>query len=394
MSSLARRLTERAHELGFVAVGYSPVAPLDHATHLEQWLADGFHGEMDWMVTSAAARQDPNTVLAGVRTVISLVAAYGPPDVLREATDGPSRRAAAQEADTHVAAYAAGPDYHGVLRQRVQQLAAFLRAEGGGEVSTRSAVDSAPILERAWAIQAGVGWLGKSAMVLSPEHGSYLFLAELLTDLELGGPTSPQPDRCGRCTRCIDACPTGAIVGPYRVDARRCISYLTIEVRGAIPRPLRRAIGLRLFGCDVCQAVCPWNVDAHPTRLWEAGPSLPLHEEVHRVPTDLAGVARLLHVGPRVFNRGAGTTPLARPKRRGLARNAAVVLGNSGDRRWVVDLVAALRGHDEPLVRGHAAWALGQLGGAMARVALGVARTAETDDDVLEEIRDALACLD
>ncbi len=359
-------VTERALELGFLAVGYVPVGPLDHAPHLRRWLDDGFHGEMEWMARHAALRADTALLEPGMRTVIALAAPYD---------------AGAPGDDPAISRYARGPDYHDVLRARVRELGAFVRAETGAEVALRPAVDSAPVLERAVAIEAGIGWLGKSAMVLRQGVGSWFFLAELFVDVELGSPARAHPDRCGRCTRCIDACPTGAIVAPYRIDARRCISYLTIELRGPIPRALRPGLGHRLFGCDVCQAVCPWNTFAAPPAL----PGLEPRPEV------AAATAReLLTMDETTFRARFRDTPLWRTRRRGLARNAAVVLGNLGERDAAPLLSEALARDPEPLVRGHAAWALGRIGGVGAAAALRRGCKDEPDDYVREEMRLAL----
>ncbi len=282
------------------------------------------------------------------------------------------------------AQYAGGDDYHNVLWDRLKALAAFIEMETGAEVSSRPATDSAPILERNLAVDAGNGWLGKSAMVIDPEWGSYTLLAELFVSVDLEELSADRPDRCGTCTRCIDQCPTGAIVGPYEVDGRRCISYLTIETRGAIPRAMRSLIGGHLFGCDVCQDVCPWNTKARrePMEPFVARPEL----------VAMDAVAMLRCTAPE-FTRIFTNTSIKRTRRTGLARNAAVVLGNTGDRTWVGELTAALRGHDVALVRGHSAWALGELGGANARLNLELAHGGEPDAYVREEIRSALEAM-
>ncbi len=327
------------------------------------------HGDMAYMHEHRDLRVDARRPEPGMRSAIVVSAPYGP-------IDGDANY------DERIARYALGTDYHEVLRERLRELAAFVRAELGADVATRAATDSAPLMERNLAVDAGVGWLGKSAMVLNARRGSYFFIAELLVDVDLGEPDPPHPDRCGRCTACIDACPTGAIVAPYRIDARRCIAYLTIELRGPIPRALRPAIGHRLFGCDVCQSVCPWN------RTPDAAITPGLEP---RASTLTADAALFLSLSPREFNRRFADTAIKRAKRRGMARNAAVVLGNTGDRRWVGLLARTLLAHDEPLPRGHAAWALGRLGGAGAQLALRIACHQERDDYVREEIRHALA---
>jgi len=368
--NLTPLIVERAAELGFVRCGIIPAGPLDHGPHLHRWLADGFHGEMSYMERNAALRIDARSLEPGTRSVIALAApySYGTP---REHQDGA------------IAMYAHSDDYHDVLRDRMRALGAFVQAEAGCDVAPRPVVDSAPLLERNVAVDAGIGWLGKSAMVIHPDLGSTFFLAELLVDRDLTPTGAPHPDRCGRCTRCIDLCPTGAIVAPFRVDARRCISYLTIELKGPIPRSLRALVGHRLFGCDVCQSVCPWN-----TRAAERGDGTGVFS---RRPEVVAVEAvELIEMSQAAFSARFRQSPLKRSKRRGLGRNAAVVLGNTGDRGFVPKLCDALESHDEPLVRGHAAWALGVLGGERARSTLECSMRNEPDLYVGEEIRWAL----
>jgi epoxyqueuosine reductase len=364
--SLAPLIVERAHELGFSAVGFVAVGEVSHREHLRQWLNDGMHGEMRWMENHSSLREDTRLLEPGMRTVIALAAPYfsGPPGE-----------------DPLVARYAQGDDYHDVLRRQMRQLGAFVEAESGATVATRPAVDSAPVLERNIAVDAGIGWLGKSAMVLRQGHGSFFFLAELFVDLEIDPTDKQHPDRCGRCTRCIDLCPTGAIVAPFRVDARRCISYLTIELRGAIPRALRRPIGARLFGCDVCQSVCPWNHNPAAEVLREFSP----RPEVATI-----DARRILAMSQAEFSAVFAGSALKRTRREGLARNASVVLGNSRDTEHVDVLAAAMASDPSPLVRGHAAWALGEIAGRTARVALERGCASEHDDYVLEEMRFAL----
>ena len=365
---LQRRIVERAQELGFISVGFTPAGPLSDAPHLVRWLENGFAGEMDYMHRHQALRTDSRGLLAGARTVIALAAAY---PSMRDAPGWPES----------VARYALGDDYHDVLRGRLRLLAEFVRAESGADVHDRPAVDSAPLLERNVAVDAGLGWLGKSSMVIHQQRGSWTLLGELVVDIDIEPDHSPHPDRCGRCTRCIDQCPTGAIVGPYQVDARKCISYLTIELRGPIPRGLRRAVGNHLFGCDICQSVCPWNSRADNAVMQE----LQVRPEVAKT-TAMA----VLRMSQDEFSEVFRGSAIKRTKRRGLGRNAAVVLGNSGDTDVVPLLMQVLATHDEPLVRGHAAWALGMLDTGSARAALRQACAREQDSYVGEEIRFAL----
>ncbi len=257
LDELASRIREWGRELGFDAVGIADTAlDLDEA-HLLEWLRRGYQGDMAYMGRHGVKRARPRQLLPGTRRVISVRMNYRPDDVESDAAvlKDPER--------AFIARYALGRDYHKVLRNRLQQLANRIDTEIGA-FGYRAFVDSAPVLEKALARNAGLGWIGKNTLLLSREAGSYFFLGELFTDLPLPVDEAPQ-EHCGSCRACIDVCPTGAIVGPYQLDARRCISYLTIEHHGAIPEALRPAIGNRVFGCDDCQAVCPWNKFAQPT---------------------------------------------------------------------------------------------------------------------------------
>ncbi len=365
--TLASLIRERASELGFLRAGVLPVGPLSHAEHFDAWLADGFDASMGYMRERTDERKDTSVHAPQARSVIALAAPYA--------------GTIAPDLATRVARYAVGDDYHQVLAERLDALAAFVRAEAGADVWTRSAVDGAPVLERNVALDAGLGWLGKSAMVLHQQDGSWFFLAELFVSVEVDDDPTHHPDRCGTCTRCIDACPTGAIVAPYRVDARRCISYLTIEHRGPIPRGLRPQLGAHLFGCDICQEVCPWNHHGSPPALDAFAP----RDEVAA-----ADAVAILRMDQRTFSGTFRGSAIKRAKRGGLARNAAVVLGNQGDRIWTGELAAALRSDPDAVVRGHAAWALGALGGWAAKLGLELAARVEDDAYVREEIRAAL----
>lgn len=363
--ALTARILERASELGFDLVSVAPAVRLPHAEHFARWLELERHGEMAYMARHQEKRVDPKLLYPPTETIISVAMLYHVPD------DGP------------IARYARSLDYHDVIRSRLKKLGAFVQAEAGVEVEARRFIDSAPLLERDVALLAGLGWLGKSACVIHQGLGSYLLFGELCLSLDLEVATTPHPDRCGTCTRCIDACPTDAIVAPYEIDARRCISYLTIELRGPIPRDLRAAIGGHLFGCDICQSVCPWNHKAPltPHDVFRPDPELQNLSLIDLLDLDEASFRA------RFFKR----SPLYRATRDGLLRNACVVLGNSHRRDAVPRLARALQEDHAPLVRGHAAWALGQLGGDAARSALDRAHTREDDDYVLEEVRFALS---
>lgn len=280
---------------------------------------------------------------------------------------------------SHVSAYARGRDYHDVVGPPLRELLEFLRREAGAAIEGRAYVDTGPLLERDLAAQAGIGWVGRNTMLLD-RRGSWFFLAEILVDVELDFNREVE-DLCGTCTACVAACPTGALLDGTRMDARRCISYLNIELRGAIPADRRQDLGTHLFGCDLCQDVCPWNGRA------PAGdrPEFAASESVRALT-----LAALLQLTPEAYASAVRGSPLKRAKRSGLARNAAVVLANLGDRAAVPGLAAAVRGHDDPLVRGHAAWALGVLGGETARQALERVRGQDSDETVQEEVERAL----
>lgn len=332
----------RAYALGFHRVGLATADPLDaDYARLRAFLDAGYEGEMAWLARDPEVRRDVAhpRVLAGARSVIVCALAY-------HRGDEPSPLA---EAD--IARYARGRDYHNFLRKRLRKLAAWLRASYG--VAAAPLVDTSPVLERAWARRAGVGFVGKNGCVIVPGLGSYVLLGEVVTDLALP-PDTPMEERCGACTRCLDACPTQAFAAPWVLDARRCVSYLTIEHPGAVPHELRAGIGARVFGCDVCQEVCPFNRTAPPpregTRDFAHDGRWSGHDLSSLLALDEAGFARLT----------AGS-PTARPGREGLARNAAVVLGNVGGRRHLPVLQRAAREDPSETVREAATWALARI---------------------------------
>jgi len=356
-------IAAEARTIGFAHVGCARLGPLPRAAFVSAWLAEGRAGDMTWLPKRAAERVDARRAFPWARAVVSLAYPYRPPpppaDDWRRSLVG------------RIAAYARGADYHDHVLALCDRLAARLSARFPG-ARFLSYIDTGPIVEREWAARAGVGWIGKNTLVLRRGAGSYFFLAELLTDLELDD-APPPADHCGTCTRCMAACPTGALDVAYQMEPRRCLSYLTIEHRGAIPPELRPHLDNWIFGCDLCQTSCPWNDGAAEVDAWLA-PHLP----------------SLLALDEDGFRARFRHTVLARTKRRGLLRNVAVALGNSGNPDAVPSLAAAL-GDAEPLVRGHAAWALGRLRSAAARGALERARRREDDATVTSEIDAALA---
>ncbi len=343
-----------AQALGCALAGAAPLEPLPRAAFLAAWLADGRAGEMAYLADRTAVRIDPRQRFPWARTVLAVAYPYQPPppppDDWRASLRG------------RIAAYTLGIDYHERVRKVLRALKVRLAARFPG-TRYHPYVDTGPVLEREWAARAGLGWIGRNTLLLHQELGSYVFLGELFTDLEVEAVPLPA-DRCGTCRRCIDACPTGALAGDYTMDPRRCISYLTIEHRSAIPPALRPALDNWIFGCDLCQEVCPWNGETRPAEGAELlAPHLPT----------------LLGLDAAGFHARFRRTAVMRAKRRGLLRNAAVVLGNTGNPAAVPSLVTALA-DPEPLVRGHAAWALGRLGGGAARRALEAAARTEPDD--------------
>lgn len=377
--SLTVRVKEEARRLGFALVGVTTPDPPPHFPVYNNWIDAGRHGEMNYLAREDARqrRGDPRQILPECRSMLVLGVRYaapaGPPEAEGEAAATPRGR---------VAAYAWGADYHDVLPERLRALVAFIEAENGAPVPNRWYTDTGPVLERDLAQRAGLGWMGKNSCLIDPHSGSYYLLAVILLGIELEADAPFTSDHCGSCTRCIEACPTQCIRPDRTLDARECISYLTIELKGAIPVELRPQMGEWAFGCDVCQQVCPWNV------RFAAAEGDPAFAPRPGVPWP-ALVAEL-ELTPEEFNCKFKGSPVKRAKRRGYLRNVAVSLGNTGNPAAVPALARSLREDPEPLVRGHAAWALGQIGGPAARQALEAAAGVERDPEVLEEIQAAL----
>lgn len=342
-------IIQAAREHGFAACGFARAGQAPHAEALVAWLEGGNHAGMEWMRRTLAERSDPTLLLSGVRTVIVLATNYLTAAPTAQQEDGKARGI--------ITRYAWGNDYHLWLPPRLQAVAAVLEQAGGKQ---RCFIDGGPVLERDWAGASGLAWHGKSTMGINPQLGTWFFLSVILTTLEFN-PDSPLPDRCGTCVRCIEACPTQAITAPLHVDARRCISYLTIENKGAIPMEFRRAMGARIFGCDACLDACPWNRFAqasHDAKLQQReGLDWPLRE--------------FLTLDNKSFKELFRDSPILRAKRRGFLRNVCVALGNIGTAE---DLPALTNALDDPeeLIREHAQWAIEQITARAYQGACGV----------------------
>lgn len=333
-------LRQRALELGFDACRFTTAAAPDHAARFEQWLAAGGHGEMTYLQRNAYKRVDPQQVLPGARSVVCVAAAYSG----ERGTLNPK-----PETRGVIARYARFADYHDVMGERLKVLASFLDSLEPGARSLWY-VDTGPLLERDLAQRAGLGFIGKHTNLIGRDLGNWFFLGEILTTLELT-PDAPEKNRCGTCARCLAACPTQAITAPFELDARRCISYLTIELKGSIPVELRPALGNRIYGCDDCLAVCPWN------KFARAGALMQPHA---RADLDQPALLELLALDDDGFKRKFAGTPILRTKRRGLLRNVCVALGNVGDASALPALDRAAA-DPEPLIAEHARWAAEQI---------------------------------
>ena len=334
---LTERLKAQAFGLGFDLVGIAMLGPAETAAAFEEWVANGYAGDMDYLPRGAGKRRDTRLPYAGATTAIVVAMNYGGGE-----PSGP------------VARYARGDDYHEVMGERLTELHRWLERALGRPVRGKPYVDTGPILERDLARRAGIGWFGKNTNLLNPSLGSFFFLGALLVDAELAPDAPFETEHCGTCTRCLDACPTNALVEPRVLDATKCISYLTIEAKGAIPEELRPMIGELIYGCDICQDVCPWN-EKFATVLPEGAPFAPREALDGKDARTLA--RELLAMSQDEFHVAFKGSPMKRAKQRGLKRNAAVVLGNARNTDDADVLTRALDNPD-PLVRQHAAWAL------------------------------------
>ena len=338
---LEARIKAQAYGLGFDLAGIASLGPVETGQAFDAWLTRGFAGDMAYLARGAEKRRDSRRPVPGATTAIVVAMNYG-----GLTPSGP------------VARYARGHDYHDVMIAKLGELHAWLAAELGGQVGGKAYVDTGPLLERDLARRAGLGWFGKNTNLINPELGSFFFLGALLVDLALAPDAPFEADRCGTCTRCLEACPTNALVDPRVLDATRCISYLTIELKGAIPESLREPIGDLLYGCDICQDVCPWNI-RFATALPDDSPYLPREtlggKDARTLARDVLGMT------PDQFSAAFRDSPMKRAKLRGLKRNAAVVLGNVGGAEDAEALERTLDAESDPIVREHAAWALGRV---------------------------------
>jgi Uncharacterized Fe-S protein len=342
-------IREFALKLGFDDCRFTTAAAPTHSAEFQKWIAHKKFGEMGWIERNAHKRVDPNLVLPGAKSIVCVAISYhdskpSSPDRLQSNESGSPFRHGI------IARYARYPDYHDLLADRLKQLTEFINRCGTSETRSLWYVDTGPLLERDLAQRAGIGFAGKHTNLISRRLGNWIFLAEIITTLELQPDVSEQ-NRCGSCTRCIEACPTTAITAPFQLDARRCISYLTIELKGSIPIELRPLIGNRIYGCDDCLAVCPWN------RFAREGSLMKPHA---RRDLETPGLLELLSLDDAGFKHRFAGTPILRTKRRGLLRNVCVALGNVGSREALPALEKASN-DPEPLIAEHAQWAIEQI---------------------------------
>jgi len=384
---LKERIKARALELGFDMVGIAPADPGEHLLFYLDWLAAGYHGEQAYLARPdrLARRRDLNVILPGVQSLVVVGLHYWP---------GPPPPEADNPAHGRISCYAQGPDYHHVMLPMLESLLEFIQAETGRPVRGRAYVDTGPLLERDHALRAGLGFIGKNCNLIRPKRGSWLFLGELLLDIPLKADEPGRMPNCGTCTRCQEACPTGALIRPYTLDSQRCISYLTTTLKGAIPRELRPLMGNHIFGCDICQAVCPWNQKPrHGDTEFTQGFSIfsPRSPCLRGKKTDQPAppLLELMALSEVEFQARYGGAPIGHIKRERFLRNVAVAVGNWGSPEAIPALGEAMT-DPSPLIRGHVAWALGQMGTGRARALLEKALAQEMDAAVIEEIQLAL----
>ena len=349
-ADLSDLIKAEAQTLGFALCGITSADPPPHHRHYARWLAEGRAGEMLYLHRQEPKRGDLQQVLPGARSVVCVALNYSPEEGRPDRPLAPSARGTGEDLSGTVARYARFDDYHDAMWQRLESLLAFVKLQRPAATG-KVYCDTGPITERDLAMRAGLGWIGKHTNLISRELGNWFFLGEIILDIDLP-PNAPETTHCGTCERCLPACPTGAITAPYQLDARRCISYLTIELKASIPIELRPLIGTRIYGCDDCLAVCPWNKFARQAA-----------DAAVRPRDDLSApdLLQLLSLDDNQFRVRFRNSPIKRTKRRGLLRNVCVALGNLGDPRALPALARAAENDPEPLVREHAEWAIAQI---------------------------------
>jgi epoxyqueuosine reductase len=344
-NNLKQSIKDKTRQLGFCLAGVTLPEPLPHYSTFENWLAQNQHGTMNYLADerSRTCRANPLEILPECKSILVLATPYNPPRPVEEGSGVRDK--------VRVAAYAHGADYHDIIPARMKELVQFIEEQVGGPVKNRYYTDTGPILERDLAQRAGIGWIGKNTLLINPKQGSYFLLSEILLDLALEPDAPLVTDHCGTCTRCIQACPTACILPNRTIDARQCISYLTIELKDDIPLELRDKLGDWAFGCDICQMVCPWNRFAAEA---EGDSAFMDKEPPHALTEELT-------LTPQAFNQRFKRTPIQRAKRRGYLRNVAVVLGNIGDMHALPVLRQTALNDEEPMVREHAQWAIDKI---------------------------------
>ena len=367
IAAVSKSIKEKALEIGFDLIGISPVDSFPENQFYKVWLAKGFAGEMKYMEKEPDKRENIRNILPEAKSVISCGLNYN--------TNYPYSVNETKKQKGWISRYAWGGDYHDIMKKKLQILLEFIKANSPQEIEARVYVDTGPVLERVYGKYSGIGWFGKNTCLINQKVGSWIFVGEIITNIELDY-DNPAPDRCGKCTRCIDACPTGALLEPYVLDSRLCISYLTIEFRGMIPVELGGKIGNNIFGCDICQDVCPWNRRAKVTDESSFQPREGLFNP------DLAALSKLTEEDFRMVFKG---NPIKRAKRKGLLRNIVVAMGNSGLEEFIPYLKESLKDKD-PLVRAHSAWALWKLDVKDSREILSNHLDVETEPMVMDEI--------
>jgi len=373
-ASFTIAIKDKALGLGFNLIGISPIDSFPENQFFKEWLDKGFSGEMTYLERNPEKREDIQNILPGAKSVISCAMNYN--------TDYPYSIEKTDKTKGWISRYAWGDDYHDTIKDKLQILINYISSESSDEVKSKLYVDTGPVLEKTYGKYAGVGWVGKNTCLINQEIGSWIFLGEIIINVELDYDI-PVPDRCGTCTRCIDACPTEAIIEPYVLDSRLCISYLTIELKDTIPLELREGIDNNVYGCDICQDVCPWNRRAHISDKPEFEPRADL------LNPDLSYLSILSVDEFRTQFKGS---PIKRTKRRGLLRNVMIAMGNSGEKDFIPYITECLK-DEEPLIRAHAIWALWKIEGVLSKEMLISHRSMENNPMVNDEIDNILSSI-